>query len=547
MGFHHERDFKTLVENSPDIIARLDREGRYVYVNRAVEAAFGLAAQSFIGKRMQDLDISHPVAQIYEDAIQSVYATGHECETSFSLQADRCTRHYRARLVPESADDGSVESVLVITYDVTQRAQAEFERDAMLIREQAARLQAEAAARVRDQFLSIVSHELRSPLNGIQSWTHVLENRLSDAPPPVQRAITGIKTGVQQQVRLIEDLLDATQVMTGKLRLVKAPMSLPCAVQSAIERAMPQAKQRNITIDATRIPAELSIVANMARLEQVVWHLLSNAIKFSSEGGKVEVSMVANDTEVSLAVSDQGRGITPEFMPFIFNPFRQADGSNTRSADGLGLGLTLVSRLAELHGGRVTAESYGENRGATFTVHLPLTGEAPTVAAAASLPARAVQEGGGAARTFTSLAGVRVLLVDDQQEARDSLAALLEQADARVMALDSGIKAVAFLETVPADERPDVMICDIAMPEQDGYVTLRRIREHEKHHLAPDAKALPAIALTAYAQREDRSHALASGFQVYLAKPAEPSELLAILAMLAGVSGTASNGVIPSA
>ncbi|GAA4326791.1 hypothetical protein GCM10023144_10670 [Pigmentiphaga soli] len=529
-----DHPFRTLVDHAPDIIARLDRGMRHLYVNHAIRDAFGIDPAAAVGKDAAQLGFPEDVACAFADVAQQVFDSGEQRGFDFTVSTMRGTRHFSSRVLPEFDGQGAVSSVLVITYDVTQRMLAQLERDALLIREQAARVQAEAAAQARDQFLSIVSHELRSPLNGIQSWTHVLENRVGGDSPPIARAIAGIKKGVQQQVRMIEDLIDATRVMTGKLRLVKQSFLLRPTIEAAIGNVARDAYERNIDI-RTQFPDEdIRLVGSAERIEQIVWNLLTNAIKFSAPGAAVDVEVAVRDREICISVADSGKGIAPEFMPYLFDPFRQADASNTRRAEGLGLGLTLVQRLAELHGGRVTAYSEGENRGAVFTVYLPLAEEAP-LARDEGVP-RAVQADQGTA--IPSLSGIRVLLIDDQREARDSLTELLQEAGAQVMPLESGMRALEYLSVIEKAGVPQVIVSDIAMPGQDGYVTLQQIRQMEKRDPGRFAAPIPAIALTAFGQREDRLKALASGFQVYLAKPANPSELVAIIDMLAKPSRT---------
>jgi PAS domain S-box-containing protein len=534
--FEREREFKTIVENSPDIVARLDRQARHLYINRAAELPFGLAPSAFIGKTLAELHFPDNIAQAYAKATVGVFESGRERAFSFVLPVAGQARHYTARAIAETDPSGSVESVLVITYDVTQRTKAEAERDALLIREQAARLQAEAAARARDEFLAIVSHELRSPLNGIQSWTHVLENYVGNDSPPVMRALAGIKLGVQQQVRLIEDLLDATLVMTGKLRLVKRPVAVGPVVDAAVESLRTQAHDKHIELVTEGTADHGQVEGDPERMQQIVWNLLSNAIKFTPENGRVRVVVEDAPDEIVITVQDTGKGIGAGFLPYLFDPFRQADGSSTRRAGGIGLGLTLVRRLTELHGGRVTVESEGENRGARFSVHLPRKEASPGL----SQRERTVQAAGE--KSLASLAGRHVVLVDDQREARDSLAELLEQAGAVVTAFGSGVEAVEhFNRSLPA-ERPDVLICDIAMPEQDGYVTLQKIRGLERVRPREGQGEIPAVALTAFSQREDKIRALANGFQVHLAKPVDPGELIGVIDTLSspGLASLAS-------
>lgn len=529
--FRNQRELETLVENSPDVIARLDRGLRHVYINRAASDAFGIDAASFIGKTASELGFPEPVAGTHDKAANEAFATGEERAFNFTIEtSEGRTRHFTTRILPEFEHDGAIDSVLAVTYDVTQRTEAQQERDSLLVREQAARQQAEAAARARDQFLAIVSHELRSPLNGIQSWTHVLENRVDTATPSIARAIAGIKTGVQQQVRMIEELLDTTQVMTGKLRMTKEPFMLRPAIDAAVANASAAALEREVSISMDMPEAQLRLVGNAERVQQILWNLLTNAIKFSAPGSEVRVTVEVGDIDVCISVADDGKGIHPDFMPFLFDPFRQADSSNTRRTEGLGLGLTLVRRLTEMHGGRATAFSEGEDQGSTFSIYLPLRSEME----AEDDGPRAVRVIDQGAYHLGSLEGLRVLLVDDQKEARDSLSELLGQVGAVVKSTSSGQEAVNYLRHCDQDNAPQVIICDIAMPDQDGYATMQQVRQLERQVSTRFRGSIPAIALTAFAQREDRVRALANGFQVYLTKPANPTELVSIIASLTG-------------
>ncbi|CAG2131095.1 Autoinducer 2 sensor kinase/phosphatase luxQ [Ralstonia mannitolilytica] len=526
--FRHQREFVTLVENAPDVIARLDRELRCVYVNRAVNDAFDVAPAALTGRTLTASPLSAEVAQALEGAAQRAFDTRAEQTLTLHLEDGHALpriAHYNARVIPEADRHGVMESALLIVYDVTERTEAERERDALLLREQAARAQAEAAALARDQFLAVVSHELRSPLNGIQNWTYVLESQLADGSPLVQRALAGIKTGVEQQVRLIEDLLDATRVMSGKLRLTREPFVLRKALESALNSVRALATERRITLHTRIALGEREIDGDADRVQQLVWNLLTNAIKFTPEGADVWLSADLVGEVARIEVRDNGRGIAPAFVPYLFDAFRQADGAHTRRTGGLGLGLALVKRLTELHGGRVHAHSDGEQRGATFTVYLPLHAGAELTAPLSEDPARS--------GPLPSLAGLRVLLVDDQQDARDALATLLAQVGADVGSVGSGRDAIAQLDDWGSNGHPQALVCDIALPDEDGYAILQKIRAWEHRHLADGAAPMAAIALTAFAQPHDRARALASGFQQHLVKPVSPHDLVRTLRSLA--------------
>jgi PAS domain S-box-containing protein len=521
-----EADFKRLAENIPDVIARIDRDLRCVYANPAIEQALGRKAESFIGARLDEVRLPPAIAAAIETAVKHAFETAKDQRFGFETTTGGATRHFVGRVVPELAAQ-RVEAVLVIAYDETPRVQEDARRAALLARERSARENAETANLARDQFLAIVSHELRSPLNGIKSWTHVLENRLRDAEPAVQRALAGIMIGVEHQVRLIDDLLDVTRAMSGNLALAKQPMPLVPVLADAVESLRALALEKGLRIVTDLRMGDREIHGDPDRIRQIFLNLLSNAVKFTPPGGTVWVSAREEEGNACIEVRDTGSGVAPEFLPYIFDPFRQADqGAATRGSEGLGLGLALVQRLAELHGGRVACESAGRNQGATFRVYLPLLQHAGTRVVLGS-EARSKD----AVPTVPSLSGIRVLLIDDQREARESLAALLGEAGASVTTAASGREALSLLESENADETPLVIVCDIAMPDEDGYETLRRIRRWESD--ASVGTRRPAIALSAFTQREHRIRALSEGFQMHLTKPVAPAELLIVISSAA--------------
>ncbi|MDB5795596.1 MAG: domain S-box protein [Noviherbaspirillum sp.] len=524
-----EREFKMLVENSPDIISRIDRDMRHLYVNPAIEALSNKRASEYLGKTKAELGLAPAVVQAWDTAAGAAFETGLEQRLDFDHTIDGKMHYFSGRVVPEIDGDGNIESVVGIAYDVTERAKMEKERDELLSRERTARIQAETAARARDEFLAIVSHELRAPLNGIQSWAHVLENYVKDATsaPLAQRALQGIKTGVGQQVRLIEDLLDVTRMMSGKMRLVKQPLALLPVVQAAVESVRGIAAAKHIGITCTyRITSE-QIDGDSDRVQQIFWNLLSNAIKFTPEGGNVWLTATHTENEICVTVRDDGVGISPQFLPHLFNRFSQEDTSSTRDHSGLGLGLFLVRHLIELHGGWVSADSEGEGKGTTFSVYLPLRSRLDKYTPAVH------SEHGSDSMPLPSLAGRRILLIDDQEEARESLTVVLSTAGAKVFAAESARQVLEWLSSITPDEYPNVLVCDIAMPGEDGYAVLRRIRSWK----APDGnlalQRMPALALTAFAQREDRIRALTAGFQMHVTKPVAPEELIVVIDTLA--------------
>ena len=398
------------------------------------------------------------------------------------------------------------------------------------------------ANRMKDEFLSTLSHELRTPLNAILGWTQLLrmgkpsENELS-------RGLDVIERNVRAQTKLIEDLLDVSRITTGKLRLSVRPMSLGPVIEAAVDAVRPGAAAKGIRLDVdVSAPAD-QIYGDPDRLQQVVWNLLSNAVKFTPLDGRVEVGLDRVEGQAQIRVTDSGQGIDPKFLPYVFDRFRQADSSSTRSHGGLGIGLTIVRHIVELHGGTVRAESRGEGTGATFLVNLPVSTVRAEAGAAA--PSRGVAPAPGAlpepiapevagrngdapgsnGAAAGGVGGLRVLVVDDEQDARDIIGEILRRGGADVTTAATAREGLQLLGRL----RPDVLVSDIAMPDEDGYAFIRCVRELT----AGDGGATPAVALTAYAREEDRARALAAGFQQHLAKPVEPADLVRTIASLA--------------
>nr|WP_242038645.1 ATP-binding protein [Chroococcidiopsis sp. [FACHB-1243]] len=387
---------------------------------------------------------------------------------------------------------------------------------------EAARTEAEAASRIKDEFLAIVSHELRSPLNAILGWARLLQSRSFDENQ-TKKALEVIERNAKAQTQLIEDLLDISRIIRGRVRLFTRPTNLVQAIEAAIDTVRPTAVAKTIQISSW-LDSEVSIVSgDPDRLLQVVWNLLSNAIKFTPVGGRVEVKLTSVNSHAQIQVTDTGQGIAPDFLPYVFERFRQAESTTTRAHGGLGLGLAIVRNLVELHGGRVRVESPGEGQGATFIVQLPTIVNCPGVSNSEQL---AVRGQASSLEDTLSLDGVRVLVVDDEIDTRDFLVAALEQYGAEATAAASAGEAFWLLERW----QPDVLVSDIGMPVEDGYTLIRRIRA-----LTPEQGGLiPAAALTAYAREEDRIQALRAGFQMHVPKPIEPMQLVAVVAKLAG-------------
>jgi CheY-like chemotaxis protein len=412
---------------------------------------------------------------------------------------------------------------LALEQEIAERKLIEKERTELLARERAARAEAEAANRLKDEFLATVSHELRAPLNAMLGWVHLVRTGKLDEGS-VARALEIAERSARAQKKLIDDLLDVSRIITGKLRLDIRPIELAPVIESALESVRPAAEAKGVYLQTALDPLESALMGDANRLQQVVWNLVSNAIKFTPAGGGVAVRLKRHDEQVEIAVSDTGIGIAPEFLPYVFDRFRQADSSSTRKHGGLGLGLAIVRHLVELHGGTVMAESAGEGRGATFTIHLPLTA-ARAKSNEEELLFMAHQQS-ALPNSAPMLGGLRVLVVDDEVETRELLAMMLTRCEAAVQTAGSVAEAMAILSVWP----PDILISDLSMPEKDGFSLIHQVRKQE----GPQSKRIPAIALTAHAGAEDRIRALAAGFQMHLAKPMEPDELVVSIASLTG-------------
>jgi len=395
----------------------------------------------------------------------------------------------------------------------------EEEKLALFERERAARVEAERASRLRDEFLATVSHELRTPLSSVLGWTQVLRRSFDDEPVRAQ-ALDAIERGARAQVRLIEDLMDTSRIISGKLRLEVQAVELEPLIRAAVETVRPAAEAKGVRMEWVLAERGGAVMGDPARLQQVFWNLLSNAVKFTPRGGRIEVRLEWVESRAEIRVSDTGRGVAPQFLPFVFDRFRQEDSSTTRHQGGLGLGLAVVKHLVELHGGRVWAQSPGEGLGSTFSLQLPVA-VSHQGAQRREHPA-ALQAGAAGVGGVEGLSGVRVVAVDDDNDACELLARVLKDCGATVVTATSGREA---LELLNAAER-DVLVSDVGMPEMDGFDLIRRLRSQ--------GRRLPAIAVTAFARPQDRVQALEAGFDMHLAKPLEPRELIAVIAALLG-------------
>ncbi|HEU4405705.1 MAG TPA: response regulator [Polyangiaceae bacterium] len=522
-----EARYRSFVEATSQMVWATNADGEVEEDSPSWRAFTGQSYEAWRGRGW--LGALHPddvgrAAEAWSRAVRAVQPYDVEYRVR---RHDGVYRVARARAAPVRDASGRVREWVGVNVDVTEQKRAEAERDALLAREQRARAVAEGANRMKDEFLATVSHELRTPLNAILGWATMLEGGDLDAPTRA-RAVETIARNARAQARLIEDLLDLSRALGGKFALALGPVELARPVEAALDAVRPAAEAKGIRLWPS-LDASAALAGDAERLQQVAWNLLSNAIKFTPRGGGVWVALRRAPSYVELEVADSGQGIEPDFLPHVFEPFRQQDGGITRRAGGLGLGLSIVRSLVELHGGTVSVRSDGPGRGATFAVRLPTAPPCadradPEPGPASERPPRAAFE------CPPALAGLRVLVVDDEPDARALVAFVLGRCRARVSAVGGAAEAFAELGLCPFD----VLVSDVGMPGEDGLSLIGRVRR-----LPPEAGGrIPAVALTAYARAEDRTLALRAGFDAHLVKPIDPGELvLAIAALVAKVRG----------
>ncbi|HET7745692.1 MAG TPA: ATP-binding protein [Vicinamibacteria bacterium] len=521
---------RSILDNTLDAVIALDGAGRVRFWNPRAAEVFGWSRREAIGQELAELVAAPDARQGLRDELERLAGAGEDA------------RDERLEIAAVRRDGSPFQLELSVTVipsdpeyrfsafarDVTERQRADLERSRLLVEAEAARNQAESASRVKDEFLSTLSHELRTPLTAIVGWVYLLKSGKLDADM-VTRGLEAIDRNAAAQARVISDIIDLSRIVGASFRLSLRPIQLAPVIAAAVDPLIPAANARDIRLQLLLDPTAGLVNGDTDRLRQVVWNLVSNAVKFTPPGGRVTVRLRRVDGMVEIAVEDTGRGIGGEFLPHVFERFRQADSSNTRSHGGLGLGLAVARHLVELHGGHVTAESDGEGEGATFRVTLPRLGDVPAEEGPAeeSVAPEPLPDGVQAfGLTPRSLDGVRVLVADDSADVREVIAAILRHAGAEVEAVGSATDALAAL----VERRPDVLVSEVEMQGESGYSLIRRVRM-----LPPDAGgAVPAAALSAHGRTEDRVHALLGGFQLHLSKPIQPSELLAVVANLAG-------------
>jgi len=514
------------VESSPLAVVEWDSDFRVSRWSVSAESLFGWKAEDVLGKHVNEWRF------VFADDVDAVALVTNRQREGVEVQGVTRNRNYTREgsiLYCEwynsvlHDERGKLVSVLSLVLDVTARQSAEEERAALLLRERDARQHAEEADRLKDEFLATLSHELRTPLTSILGWASMIRNGEVEGSNAT-RAIETIERNARSQARLIDDLLDVSRIITGNLRLDLHPLNLGPIVEAALDALRPTADVKGMKLQTRFEPGQCLVKGDPNRLRQVIWNLLSNAIKFTPRHGSVSIDLTCVESTARLTVSDTGDGISPEFLPYVFDRFRQAEGSISRKQGGLGLGLAVARHLVELHGGTIRAQSEGTGKGAVFTVDLPLAQERRD-------PARAEErirevERRRSSRGAVRLDGVHVLLVEDDDDSRKLLGTMLKRHGARVTSTKSAAEALAAFE----GELPDVLISDIGMPDQDGYELMRKLRA-----LPPERGGkTPAIALTGYASRKDRERALNTGYQQHMAKPIEQADMIKAIAALVG-------------
>ena len=497
-----------IVKSSDDAIVSKDLAGIVTSWNGAAERIFGYLASEMIGRSIQV--IIPPERRSEEDVVIERVRRGDAVDHFETVRRRKDGSEVAISLTVSPIRDasGTIVGASKIARDITDRKRHEAEREGLLARAEQARAEAERANSVKDEFLAILSHELRSPLNAISGWAQLASGQVDEASnPTVRRALKVIERNVALQLRLINDLLDVSRIMSGKLPLRHDVVELGAVAGAVVDGLRPEAMGRGVGVTWQAPAGRLRVIGDAARLEQVVWNLLSNALKFTPRDGRVTVSLTSADDDVCLTVQDTGEGIVPEFLPHVFGRFRQADATITRRHGGLGLGLAVVSHLVQAHGGRITAESAGPGLGATFTARFPAAFETPERDAprpnGPSLP----------------LEGLHVLVVEDDADARELLDMMLRERGLVVTAAGSMQGALDWLH---GEAHFQVLVSDLAMPVQDGFALIAAVRADRR----AEVREIAAVAITAHADDEHRRRALAAGFNAYVPKPVDAPRVI---------------------
>ena len=519
-----EQYLAAIVLNAEDAIVSKDLNSIVTSWNPAAARIFGYTADEMIGQ--STMRIIPPELADEEHEIVSQIRRGERIDhfETTRRRKDGAVIDVSLTISPIRDGGGAIIGASNITRDITEKKILERRTAEALEETRKARRQAEVASRMKDEFLATISHELRTPLTAIMGWVRMLRSGLL-SQDRVEQALEVIDRNVRSQAQLIEDLLDISRITMGKLRLDVRPVQPATVINAAVDALRFAAEARNIRIQTVLDSHAGPVAGDFERLQQVVWNLLSNAIKFTPKNGRVQMVLERVNSHIEIRVSDNGRGIKPDFLPFIFERFSQAETGTTRLQGGLGMGLAISKAIVELHGGNITAFSEGEGKGSTFTVSIPVMPVSKQSASIERVHPRAWTE--ISLECPPEISGLKVLVVDDDADTCELIRFVLEQCGGVVTTVADAESAMeAFHAT-----RPAIMISDIGLPEVDGYELLRRIREDERQ----TGRKTPAVALTAFARIEDRVKALAAGYQMHVAKPVEPGELLTIVASLSGL------------
>ncbi|MEH1931124.1 hybrid sensor histidine kinase/response regulator [Nostoc sp.] len=512
-----EARYRRIVDTSYEGIWMIDEETQTEYVNHRLSQMLGYPAEEILGRSLFDfMDQADGIAA--QEKLEWLKGEGSDLKEGRLRCKDGS---YIWTLISARAIFGEQNQFLgaiAMLTDITDRKRTESERDRLLQLEQLARAEAEAANRIKDEFLAVLSHELRSPLNPILGWAKLLQSRKFDEKA-LKKALQTIERNAKLQAQLIEDLLDVSRILQGKLNLNMIPVNLASTIEATMETVRLAAEAKAIQIEMMLDRTVGKVLGDSARLQQVLWNLLLNAVKFTPTGGQVNVRLECIDAQAQITVSDTGKGIDPDFLPHVFDYFRQGDSTTTRKFGGLGLGLAIARHLVEMHGGTVGAQSLGEDKGASFTVSLPLIKDAATINDDTNA------DSSTAVFAASPLMGLQILIVDDNADTRDFFTFVLEQFGAIVTAVASGNEALQAL----TQSKPDILLSDIGMPEMNGYMLIEQVRTLEAQG---GGKQIPAIALTAYAGEIDQQQALKAGFQQHIVKPVAPEELLMAISNL---------------
>jgi two-component system CheB/CheR fusion protein len=523
------RRLASIVESSDDAIIGKDLDGVITSWNRAAEALFGYTAQEAIGKSIKTL---FPPERMNEEvSILERISTGERIENyeTVRLRKDGSPVDVSLTVSPIVDANGNIIGASKIARDISARKRAEQERAELLLREQNARAEAEAANRLKDEFLAVVSHEVRTPLNSIVGWIQMVRSGKLDEEHTA-KALESIDRNAALQGTIITELLETSRIVTGNLKLDSKPIALPSLIEAAIEIVRPAAEAKSIQIETALDISAGPIWGDSGRLQQVFWNLLSNAVKFTPKGGRIDVHVERDNSNAIVVVKDNGEGIEADFLPYVFDRFRQADATTSRSFGGLGLGLSIVRSVVEMHGGSVRAESEGQRRGTTFTVTLPIMAVPDVIAEFEFQQTDLVETGLRTLSTPTRaeivrLDGLHLLVVDDHEDTRELLRVALTNSGADVRTCASSADALASIK----NWKPDCIISDVGMPGEDGYELIKKIRALKKK----DRAKTPAIALTGFAGTDDKSKAIAAGYQLHLSKPVDLGTLTSEIARLA--------------